>query len=104
MDGQLWPVQDDETLWLPAGPHAIEPVSPVAWPRLSRLNGELKAARAVDVHTLEFTYQSASRAIAILSRVPVKLKVDGVDEALRLAGPATLLLPRGQHVVTLTTD
>ena len=104
VDGQLWPVQDDETLWLPAGPHAIEPAPRAIGPHLSRLNGELKAARAVDAQTVEFTYQSASRAIAIFSRPPVKLQIDGVDEPLKLAGPATLLLPRGQHVVTLTTD
>ncbi len=104
VDGQLWPAQDDETLWLPAGPHAVEPATRVAGPLLLHLNGDLKAARAVNAHTLEFTYQSASRAIAILSRAPLKLQIDGVDEALKLAGPATLLLPRGQHVVTLTTD
>jgi hypothetical protein len=68
------------------------------------LNGDLKAARAVDANTSEFTYQSAARAIAILSRVPVKLQIDGADEAPKWAGPYTLLLPRGQHVVTLTTD
>ena len=104
VDGQLWPAQDNETLWLPAGPHAVEPATPPAGPRLVHLNGDLKAARAVSANTLEFTYQSASRAIAILSRAPVKLQIDGVDEALKLAGPSTLLLPRGQHVVTLTTD
>jgi len=104
VDGQVWPVLDDETLWLPAGPHAVEPAAPVAGPRLMRLNGDLKAARAVDAYTLEFTYQSASRGIAIVSRTPVKLRIDGVDEKVNLAGPATLLLPRGQHVVTLTTD
>jgi hypothetical protein len=104
VDGQLWPVQDDETLWLPAGPHAVEPAPPMTGPRLVHLNGDLRAARAVNAYTLEFTYQSGSRGIAIVSRTPVKLQVDGVDEALRLAGPATLLLPRGQHVVTLTTD
>jgi hypothetical protein len=104
VDGELWPAQDDETLWLPAGPHAVEPAPRSAGPRLLALNGDLKAARAVDAHTLEFTYQSASRGIAILSRAPLKLQIDGVDETLKLAGPATLLLPRGQHVVTLTTD
>jgi hypothetical protein len=104
LDGELWPVQDDETLWLPAGPHAVEAAPRAPGPHLSRLNGELKAARAVDAHSLEFTYQSNSRAIAVISRPPVKLQIDGVDEALRLAGPTTLLLPRGQHVVTLTTD
>jgi hypothetical protein len=104
VDGQLWPVQDDGILWLPAGPHAVEPAPRADGPQLLHLNGDLKAARVVDVHTLEFTYQSASRAIAILSRTPVKLQVDGVDEVPKLAGPVTLLLPRGQHVVTLTTD
>jgi hypothetical protein len=64
----------------------------------------LKAARAVNAQTLEFTYQSTSRGIAIISRVPVKLQVDGMDETLKLSGPATVMLPRGQHVVTLTTD
>ena len=104
VDGELWPAQDDEVLWLPAGPHAIEPVPLPAGPRLVYLNGDLKAARAVDSHTVEFTYQSASHAIAMLSRTPVKLQIDGADEPLNLAGPATLLLPRGQHFVTLTTD
>jgi hypothetical protein len=104
VDGQVWPVQDDETLWLPSGPHALEPAPATAGPHLLHLNGDLKAARLVNAYTLEFTYQSASRGIAIVSRTPVKLQVDGVDEALRLAGPATVLLPRGQHVVTLTAD
>jgi hypothetical protein len=104
LDGELWPVQDDETLWLPAGPHAVEPAPRAPGPHLFWLNGELKAARAVDAHSLEFTYQSTSRAIAVISRPPVKLQIDGVDETPRLAGPVTLLLPRGQHVVTLTTD
>ena len=66
--------------------------------------GELKAARAVDANTLEFTYQSAARAIAIVSRKPLKLQIDGIEDVPKLTGPVTLLLPRGQHVVTLTTD
>ncbi|MGD0773088.1 MAG: hypothetical protein ABSC05_09730 [Candidatus Solibacter sp.] len=104
VDGELWPAQDEEMLWLPGGPHAVEPAPRSAGPRLVHLNGELRAARAVTANSLEFTYQSASRAIAIFSRKPVKLQIDGVEETPKLAGPATLLLPRGQHVVTLTTD
>jgi hypothetical protein len=104
VDGELWPAQDDETLWLPAGAHAVEPAPAIAGPRLVHLTGGLKAARAVDARTLEFTYQSAARAIAIVSRKPLKLQIDGVEEVPKLTGPVTLLLPRGQHVVTLTTD
>jgi hypothetical protein len=104
VDGQLWPTQDDETLWLPAGAHAVEPATATPGPRVTHLNGDLKAARPVDAHNVELTYQSGSRAIAIVSRRPVKIQIDGVEETLKLAGPKTVLLPRGQHVVTLTTD
>ena len=104
VDGQVWPAQDDETLWLPAGPHAVEPAPAAAGPHLTHLNGDLKAARAVSAYVIEFTYQSGSRGIAIVSRRPVKIQIDGEDERLKLAGPTTVLLPRGQHVVTLTTD
>jgi hypothetical protein len=104
VDGELWAAQDSTTLWLPAGPHAVEPAMAAGGPRLVYLNGDLKAAVASGLHSLEFTYRSGARAIAILDRPPLKLQVDGVEEALQLAGPLTLLLPRGQHVVTLTTE
>jgi hypothetical protein len=104
VDGELWSAQDAETLWLPSGPHAVEPVAAPDGPRLAYLNADLKAARVAGANSLEFTYQAGARAIAILNRTPRKLQVDGVDEPLQLAGPMTVLLPRGQHVVTLTTD
>jgi hypothetical protein len=97
VDGGAWPVQDDETLWLPAGPHTIEPGPAPAAPRLLRLNADLKSARVVNASTIEFTYQSSARAIAIPARVPRTISVDG--EPFPVASP--LLLPRGQHVVTL---
>jgi hypothetical protein len=68
-------------------------------PRLLRLNADLKSARIVNPATIEFTYQSAARAIALLDRPPVTAQIDG--EPAPVATP--LLLPRGQHVVTITT-
>ena len=53
---------------------------------------------------MEFTYQSGARAIAMVSRKPLKMQIDGVDVVPNLTGPVTVMLPRGQHVVTLTTD
>ena len=79
VDGQLWPAQDDDTLWIPAGPHAVEPAAAVAGPRLVYLNGDLKAVSAPEPNSLEFTYQSGARAIAIVSRKPVSLLIDGVE-------------------------
>lgn len=104
VNGEAWPVADPATVWLPAGPHAIEAAAPNSGPHLLRLNGELKAARRVGPRGIEFSYRSASRAIAVLDRTPGSLQVDGAKEAPVLAGPLTLLLPSGQHVVTLTTE
>jgi hypothetical protein len=108
VDGQPWPAADDDTVWLPAGAHSIEPApGPKGAPpgaRLLRLNADLKAARAVSATSIEFSYQTSARALAILDRAPRRLEIDGAEEPLHLAGPHTILLPRGQHVVTLTTD
>jgi hypothetical protein len=104
VDGQPWPAADDETVWLPAGRHTIEASPPIVSPRLLRLTGDLKAARAVSATAIEFSYRSSGRAIAILDRAPVRIEIDGAEIPLDLAGPKTVMLPRGQHVVTLTTN
>jgi len=104
VDNQPWPVGDGETLWLPPGAHAIEPAREDTGWRLVRLNADLQAARRVSATTLEFSYESAARAIAVFDRAPRRMEVDGAEEPLRLAGPMTVLLPRGQHVVTITAE
>jgi hypothetical protein len=96
VDGLPWPAADDQTLWLPAGPHAIEAAPASQSPRLLYLNADLKSAHTLSATTIEFSYQSASRAIALLDRPLKSIQIDGVD------APTTSLLPRGQHVVTIT--
>ena len=100
VDGQPWPVLDPAAVWLPAGPHSVEPGGPAPALRLLRLNADLKAARIVDASTIEFSYESPSRAIAILDRSPSQVQLDG-SPIPAPQGP-DLLLPRGQHVVTVT--
>jgi hypothetical protein len=104
VDGQVWPAADEDTVWLPAGPHSVEPAERALGARLVRLNADLRAARAVNATTIEFSYQTAARAIAILDRPPRRTQIDGAEEPLQRAGPNTILLPRGQHVVTITTE
>jgi hypothetical protein len=99
VDGVSWPARDDQTLWLPAGPHSVEHAPAEAGPRLVHLNGDLKSAHVVDAATIEFTYLSSARAIAILDRTPVALEIDGV--ATPAPNSSTLMLPRGQHVVSV---
>ena len=98
--GRRWTIG---TVWLPAGraQRGSWEVGP-GGPRLVRLNGDLEAARcggAGDARIL--ATRAAARAIAVLDRVPQKVEIDGVEQ-----GPAskTLLLPRGQHFVSVTSD
>jgi hypothetical protein len=97
VDGAAWPVADASTVWLPAGPHSVEtgPASPA--PRVLRLNADIRNARIVNASTIEFSYQSAGRGIALLDCVPASVRVDGES----IAPGRSLLLPRGQHVVTV---
>jgi hypothetical protein len=104
VDGRPWPATDGETIWLPAGAHAVSAGTPRSGPNITHLNGDLKAARTLGVNGLEFSYQSGARAIAILDRVPLHVEIDGVEGAAATAGLKTLLLPRGQHIVKVETS
>jgi hypothetical protein len=104
VDGQPWPVRDPETVWLPAGAHTIEAAPADSAPRLLRLNGDLKSASSPDAHSIEFSYRSSSRAIAVFDRAPGAVRIDSIPATPERAGANTLLLPRGQHIVTLTIE
>ena len=104
VDGMPWPAADGDTVWLPAGRHVLEAVAGWAGPRLLRLNAELKGARVAGKESVEFAYESAARAIAILDRKPAQIEIDGIVESPQMCGPHSVLLPRGQHVVTITTE
>jgi hypothetical protein len=100
VDGVPWPVLDDTTVWLPSGRHTVEPAAASAAPRILRLNADVRSARIRDESSIEFSYQSTARAIAILDRIPQSLEIDGA--AAPLPDSAVLLLPRGQHLVVVT--
>jgi hypothetical protein len=101
VDGRLWPAACDEAVWLPGGAHAIQPAQEAPPLRLLDLNAELKTA-AVTEHGIEFAYESASRAMAVLDTLPGRVEIDGEVADVRTVeagGRYVLLLPRGQHVV-----
>jgi hypothetical protein len=101
VDGSPWPIADASTVWLPAGPHSVEPAPPTTAPRVERLNADIRAARIVDAATIEFAYKSSARAIAVLDRPVASVEVDGVPEPA--SDSRVILLPRGQHVVTVSS-
>jgi len=103
VNGRVWPIADETTLWLPPGPVAVEASSTEPPLRVLDFNGDLKSA-AVQGGSVDLAYQSAGRAIAILDRRPVSVEIDGAPAkpALLEAAPGrfAMLLPRGQHLVT----
>ncbi len=103
VDGRLWPVADDRTVWLPPGQHAIEPAAEKPPLRLLDFNGDLRSAAAME-SGIEFSYRSTARAIAVVDKRPGRVMIDGAPAASQPleSGPSwALLLPRGQHVATV---
>jgi hypothetical protein len=99
VDGKLWPVANNETVWLPAGSHSIQtaPKSPIM--RLIDFNGELISASASD-DSIRFGYRSSAHALAVVDRAPMRIEIDG-EEVHSAIQNNVLTLPRGQHLVTL---
>jgi hypothetical protein len=106
VNGRLWPAHDGKLLWLPPGPHRVEPAPEPPAVRLLDLNAELRSAAAT-ASGLQFAYRSAARALAVLDRPPRRVEIDGAElrtpVVLRGAGAYTLVLPRGQHLVAVET-
>jgi hypothetical protein len=100
VDGKPWPFASDSVVWLVPGAHVVQP-APGGPPaiRVLDFNGDLKTA-GVTSAGIEFAYQSSARALALLERPPAKLQIDGVESTPDMTGNV-LLLPRGQHYVTL---
>ena len=76
----------------------MEPTNQQSALRLLDFNGNLKTAVSLPAG-MEFTYDSAARAIAIFDKVPSKAELDGTP--IPLMG-ATLKLPKGKHKITVT--
>lgn len=126
VDGRPWPVSDGNTVWLPAGAHTveapvllearnrvtageriIEPASVSSLPHVLDFNGDLRFAERSGDSTIELSYENSSRALALIDRKPVRLEIDGAASGLTvlpLDKRYSLLLPRGQHLVTIHTE
>jgi hypothetical protein len=99
VDGRNWPATDGETVWIPAGPHVIEPGEAAVPLRLLWLNADLLDARALP-EALEFRYRSSSRAAVLLDRRPARVELDGrrIDPPILPSdGHFRVLLPQGQR-------
>ena len=100
VDGRVWPFAGEGVVWLPPGGHVVERGGAEPPIRVLRFNGDLQSASA-ESGTVEFAYRSSSRALATLSGKPRTIEIDGEAIEPQWLGTDILVLPRGQHVVTL---
>ena len=101
VDGRPWPFRSADTVWLPAGAHVVEPSAKETALVVRDFNGDLKSASASG-RSIEFSYESASRSLAVLNGPPGALEIDGEAREPELLPGNVLALPRGQHLVRLS--
>jgi hypothetical protein len=100
VDGRPWPVRDSERVWIPPGRHVVEPGQSDSPVIIEDLNGDLRSA-AVTAKGAEIAYRSSSRVLARLGRPAARLEVDGQSTKPEMLEGNVLVLPRGQHLVTI---
>ncbi len=102
VDGKTWPVRDDGTLWLPAGPHVVKRGTSAPAHKVVDFNALLESA-AQTTDGVQLQYKSSARALARFDSRPVALKIDGRALEPQFAGD-TLLLPRGEHRISASSS
>ena len=102
VNGRLWPLADGKTVWLPKGSYVVEP-APSSAAAVKDFNGDLRTAAATP-RGVELSYQSGSRAIAVLNGKVKRLEIDGREETPVFLADQVLALPRGQHLVGIEME
>jgi hypothetical protein len=100
VDGQPWPMFDEETLWIPAGRHTVSSGSGASTSKISHCNGKI-VSLASSGKSIDFTYESSGRTYCQIAAKLKELEIDGKTQAVPGDSPQHLILPRGQHLVTL---
>ncbi|HEY8644655.1 MAG TPA: hypothetical protein VIL77_02115, partial [Gaiellaceae bacterium] len=104
VDSIPWPAANGSAI-VPPGNHVLDwwPGPPIG-PGLVSFTGEIGTAR-VAAKTLQFTYVTRPEALAVVTRRPRSLRIDGAAAALDVqvdpAGGFVVRLPHGRHVALL---
>jgi hypothetical protein len=103
VNGKVWPVQSDSTVWLPAGRHRLQPGPERRLPRVVDLNAELKSASIDAENRISLVYSAQSRGLAIIDGVAKRCSVDGDEGPCRVAD-SVVHLPAGDHRVVIEME
>ncbi len=99
MDGKIWPVQDANFVLAPRGRHRLSPAVEKPGLTVRDFNGEILSALTTDKQ-VDLSYESRTRAIAVLSSAVSRIEVDGEPFRTYRGEAGAVLLPSGQHVVS----
>ncbi len=108
VNGKPWPYQSDSMVWLPPGKFTVTARETKHALRLIDFNGSARGIEEVaigDGSGIAFIYKAGSRAIAVLDQKPGAIWIDGKEaqptQLARRDGSVALLLPAGEHWVTI---
>ncbi len=99
MDGKTWPVQDSDFVLAPSGKHRLSAAVEKPGITIRDFNGEIRSA-VVTGKQVDVSYDSRTRAIAVLNSAVSRIEVDGAPYEASRNGAGPVLLPSGQHVVS----
>jgi uncharacterized protein YdaL len=113
LDGQPWPFREFRQLMVPAGKHEIleeQTKKWIDWSQLTltlkSLQGELLEGRTTP-RGLQFRYAASTRAVALLSKQPYQVWLDGRVFATKpgyYQGDWSVNLPPGNHQVEILAN
>ena len=104
LDGRLWPVQSAKSVLIPPGKHKLSPAFEAPSLTVTDFNGDVESVSA-SPSSIDLGYTSRSRAIANVSGTLSSVELDGAALPIpaTVNGMVSLLLPAGQHLLSLAT-
>lgn len=113
LDGQTWPFREFRQLLVPPGRHEITEARKQSWIDWSQLKLTLKGLQgelldgALTQRGLRFRYSAPTRAVALLSKQPYQVWIDGKEFSFKAGfyqGDWSVNLPPGEHSVEILAN
>ena len=101
IDGKIWPIQDKQSVLTPQGHHRLSAGIEKSSMTIRDFNGSIQSAIS-GAGRVDVSYESRSRAIAVLDSPVSTVEVDGAlyKKLTSREDLSSVVLPAGQHLVS----